>query len=1496
MRFVPIALIVAAASALFPAAAIAQLCDDSQACGPPSVQLVPSALLTTETSITLTIYASDGKGLALGGWQLWDNGAPMHSWFTGKTEDPGGLSQAVSATGAYTLSVGTHTLITLICDTGTGSTCVADTVVVVRNAAPTPPSRAAPVVTLAQRNDARLLDACATCASGTAAYSTPPFYMNGMPVSVTLYHSSELSRPTGFIELDVAVPASTPPTSISVKVADPVTQVARTLSNGATAAYVPGTTASIRLGAQFAADALATGVYTVNVVVTATWADTVITTTLTGVRVLVQHEGASRYGRGWVVSGDERIHRQTDGSLLLTDGAGGLQFFEPWICTYSPWQCMYHAPRTETASMLRKVVAGTSDTIWVRTERSGERTEWDNKGFMLRQVGVLGDTMRITRVNGTTQRIAQIQHVTMVGASVVSRTISFSYRTDSTLSAITLPDGRVSQFTFVGDSLLQRVTDPDSARALTATYANGRLVQLSGRDTASTLFTYDAFGQLRTVKGPAVRLHGGATVRDSVVIRSLRHQLLDSLGTSSGGPAKPATLSTGATLLVTDSKGTTSTVWGHVSGAAARSEVRTSSGQLQYGLVTYDTAYRPIAISGTGRAGEALEWSGPLLRARQDVLTGDRTEYYRSTADRLDSVRVNGRVQLRQTYAGASTLPTSVRTDSANVTSFTYDARGRVLTAQDAQGATVTYAYEATHGNVARSTRTASGVTTASDSTGYDASGRPTWRRDPLGRQFSSLYDAVNRERRSIGPSADTTLWTHVDSTGEYSVRDAVRNLYRTTVNARGWVVRQQDPYGRADSVAYDTLGRPVWSRSRRGDVTTLVYDRLGRLLRRTAVTPGGSVDSTVFAYDTVANRWWAVRNAESVDSTFLDAAGRPAQTRTWRSGKRFLLNYSYLTGGLVDRRTVIRDSANATLWSTYAETGYDSTRRGVQIRDFGGRTSVSRFDRGGRLVGDSLPTGTGGVAGVQRSTSYTVASQLTSQQYSTGATSVLNRTYAMYDALDRIGAIARPALAAPQVRLHEYDALGRLATWRDEQETTWVEYFQIPWDPYNDCPGCFILDSLVHVDTTTLRSASYTYDKVANRTGAGIVVDTANRMTDFDGWKITYDSAGFITKRAKWMDTLTYSWNALGQLVQVRASAPAYTVTYGYDGLGRRVRKTVNGVATRYLLDGDQVIVELDASWAAASKYTYYPGIDRPHGMVRANKRYYFAQDAQGNVVALLDSAGAVTQQYEYTPYGEEIAAGSTPVTNPYRYKGREWDAEARLYFMRARYYDPLLGRFISEDPIGMAGGINPTAFVSGDPINKSDPFGLKECDPLIEGRWGYHTVLQGGEERCVRSFEYATLDPVVIRAVAPIGFSPRAESIGRANWTGEDALNAIRSLTGAAPAIAQTTAELYLSSIPLPGKASVWWNPKRAGHIFRAAGGHVVPTTMSRGRYADLFRRVASNPLNRRLDLESRADFSQAGIEVYTWLGRSGRQVWVYLRNGEIVEAGVNGIGKAR
>jgi len=103
------------------------------------------------------------------------------------------------------------------------------------------------------------------------------------------------------------------------------------------------------------------------------------------------------------------------------------------------------------------------------------------------------------------------------------------------------------------------------------------------------------------------------------------------------------------------------------------------------------------------------------------------------------------------------------------------------------------------------------------------------------------------------------------------------------------------------------------------------------------------------------------------------------------------------------------------------------------------------------------------------------------------------------------------------------------------------------------------------------------------------------------------------------------------------------------------------------------------------------------------------FVTDALGSTLALADATGNLPTQYTFEPFGNTTIAGSS-TTNSFAYTGRELDATG-LYFYRARYYNPQLNRFISEDPIGLTGGINIYAYVGNRPTTFVDPLGYDAC-----------------------------------------------------------------------------------------------------------------------------------------------------------------------------------------
>jgi len=222
---------------------------------------------------------------------------------------------------------------------------------------------------------------------------------------------------------------------------------------------------------------------------------------------------------------------------------------------------------------------------------------------------------------------------------------------------------------------------------------------------------------------------------------------------------------------------------------------------------------------------------------------------------------------------------------------------------------------------------------------------------------------------------------------------------------------------------------------------------------------------------------------------------------------------------------------------------------------------------------------------------------------------------------------------------------------------------------------------------------------------------DEANEMLSYiaaDTNTLTYDANGNLETRTDACGTTTYTWDARNRLTAIDGyhdDCTALTASFSYDALNRRIEKTVDGVTSQYVYDGWDIVQE--TTDGVVTNYARTLNIDEPLALERSDGtvRYYKA-DALGSIIALLDADGVVTTSYAYDAFGNVAISGSDE--NPFQYTGRENDGTG-LYYYRARYYSPEMRKFISEDPIGLAGGINFYAYVQNNPVNWIDPYGLK-------------------------------------------------------------------------------------------------------------------------------------------------------------------------------------------
>ena len=196
-------------------------------------------------------------------------------------------------------------------------------------------------------------------------------------------------------------------------------------------------------------------------------------------------------------------------------------------------------------------------------------------------------------------------------------------------------------------------------------------------------------------------------------------------------------------------------------------------------------------------------------------------------------------------------------------------------------------------------------------------------------------------------------------------------------------------------------------------------------------------------------------------------------------------------------------------------------------------------------------------------------------------------------------------------------------------------------------------------------------------------------------------DANGNLTSEG----TKTYFWNALNQLVEVKEGSTTIA-TFEYDGGRRRTEKAAGGLTHQYIYDAED-IVEERITGSSSDTIRYHHGVEIDEPLARTNgssvTTYYLA-DHLGSIVQETNASGAVTLEREYDPWGVAIQGAST---SGYAFTGREWDAETGLAFYRARYYSPLAGRFLSDDPAGLIDGPNLSAYVRNGPTGAVDPTG---------------------------------------------------------------------------------------------------------------------------------------------------------------------------------------------
>lgn len=243
-------------------------------------------------------------------------------------------------------------------------------------------------------------------------------------------------------------------------------------------------------------------------------------------------------------------------------------------------------------------------------------------------------------------------------------------------------------------------------------------------------------------------------------------------------------------------------------------------------------------------------------------------------------------------------------------------------------------------------------------------------------------------------------------------------------------------------------------------------------------------------------------------------------------------------------------------------------------------------------------------------------------------------------------------------------------------------------------------------------------------------IYDDLNKLTESTTHEYAYDADGNMTSERNKLtgETRKYYWDSENRLIRFEHLASDIspvdtTAFYKYDIFGRRLRKDVNGAVTNFFWENDTMTYELDASYQPIRKYLVGIGIDNYEGHLEYSEitdwpHIFDANYNQPWCSYMKDQVGTIYKLYSlktrsvvdnrtYDSFGNLVNQTGTTKT-PLGFQGKFFDQESGLNYFYHRYYNPAIGRFTSEDPIGLKGGLNLSSFVGNNPINSIDPEGL--------------------------------------------------------------------------------------------------------------------------------------------------------------------------------------------
>jgi RHS repeat-associated protein len=904
--------------------------------------------------------------------------------------------------------------------------------------------------------------------------------------------------------------------------------------------------------------------------------------------------------------------------------------------------------------------------------------------------------------------------------------VSFHFLPSGRLASETDPDGDSTRLSYVGNHLI--VTGA-SGRRLVFTFAGPYIHSVTDPMGHEEIYAYDAAGDLASVTDAA-----GREWRFTYQRHRLTRIVLTSRYISGGRIATTVRYEAAHRVrsVTSTDQGTTSwTYRGHSATPAGGVTIVTEPGRdravyeysgLELTAVTL-AAYSPIEATTSytySPAALVTTVTDPDLRVTDygydptgDITTivnpmGARTSYRYNRYGEVTWTKLPGQPPSRNAYDSHGNLrlsesplgelttyylnPVDPSEVTASVslagrTDYSYDAQGDLATTSvlPRRGTvdTTSYAYNA-DGNVscqitpggfnAHLTCPQPGAPHRPGTTtyGYDGDGELTSVTDAAGHATSYAYDLDGDISKIIEPDRPkpTVVTYRYNTMGEQvSERRNGILIASATYDQRGDQLTQSDGAGHTTRYAYDLLGDVIKITEPMGQVTRYGYDHAGN--KMFLVSASGR--STRYSYNA----------ASELTAVSYGSARIPA------------ISYRYYPDGLQRAAT---DSAGT---SSYTYDGDQRLLKATFESADGGATSYEyRYDDRARTVTLIYPNGEPVVS------QYDGAGQLTS------VTDWLDHTIGFGYTPD--GDLDRERL--PGDVTTSYGATGITVA----RHRTTVATFSSTSDP----TGRLASTAATGPGGIRASQASYRYTPTGELsavgsqsfgyTGSGSLKSLPGGSQSFnrDGQLTASERSGTITRYRYDKDgdlasiaqggtrPARLGYNQAGQLTSYRSNGTS--IKYAYDGYGLRVSSTSNGQLTRYTWDRSQPTPVLLAN--GATSYIYGPN-GQPVEQITGGTPSYLIADQQGSTRLLTNESGRITGAYSYSPYG--TATHALAATTALQYGGQLTDAATGYVYLKARYYDPATGQFLTRDPASQLTG-EPYAYAGDDPVNVTDPTGL--------------------------------------------------------------------------------------------------------------------------------------------------------------------------------------------